>query len=244
MTNKVERDLRRLKVYTITLSVLCGILLLAAFSAMNERRRFAEIDVERINIVGRNGEVEMVISNRDRLPGPGNIATGKFGKRVGLKAAGILFYDNRGNESGGILDASGERNGKSLSGSLLTFDKTGGDQVVGIQAEQLGAERKVGFNVWDQPNVSTEQQIEDGDEARILPLGPKRDALMQEASAQQRVFVGRLVDKTAVVALYDLNGRPRVRMMVGADGQPKIEFLDASGKVTQSLSGNAEKSAN
>jgi hypothetical protein len=244
MEDKLERDLRRLKACTITLSVLCAVVLLAAFSGISGRRRFREIDAERVNIVGPNGQIEMVISNKDSLPGPGNIATGRFGKREGMKAAGILFYDDNGDESGGILAGSQEQKGRSQAGSLLTFDKPGGDQVVGIQAEQLDSERKVGFNVWDQPDVSTDQQIRDGDEARSLPPGPERDALLQEASAHQRVFVGRLVDKSATVVLYDLNGRPRLRMVVGADGQPKIEFLNANGKVTRSLPDDSGRPGN
>ena len=58
---------------------------------------------------------------------------------------------------------------------------------------------------------------------------------MQQAAANQRVFIGRTSDKRASITLSDGNSRPRLRLSVGADGEAKLEFLDASGKVTQSL---------
>jgi len=58
---------------------------------------------------------------------------------------------------------------------------------------------------------------------------------MQQAAAQDRVFIGRSFDKSATVTLFDPNGRPRVRMAVGQDGEPKLEFLDASGNVLETL---------
>ena len=73
----------------------------AAF-AQNGRRKFEEIDVERVNFVEKNGQVKMVIANKARLPGPGNIVSGKLGQREGLKGPGILFYNEKGDECGGL----------------------------------------------------------------------------------------------------------------------------------------------
>jgi hypothetical protein len=38
--------------------------------------------------------------------------------------------------------------------------------------------------------------------------------------------------------LADLKGRPRLRLVVDSLGAPKIEFLDASGRVTAHLPAN------
>jgi hypothetical protein len=232
MESKLQREVRLLRAYTAILTLLCIVLLVSAFArGDNRKQRFGEIDAERVNIVETNGQVEMVISDKDHLPGPGNIVSGKFGERQGLKESGILFYNDSGDESGGILYGSQG----NTAGSILTFDKHSGDQVLFLQSEEDGARRKVGFNVLDQPDVSPEEQNRNWDEAHSLQPGPQRDALMQQAVAHQRVFVGRSVDQSAVVALFDANGKPRIRMIVGPNGDPKIEFLDSAGKVLQAL---------
>jgi hypothetical protein len=49
------------------------------------------------------------------------------------------------------------------------------------------------------------------------------------------VFVGTSTDKTSAVTLYDGNSRPRLRLSVTVEGEPKLEFLDGNGKVLQVL---------
>lgn len=234
MESKLEKEVRILKAYTASTTVLLAVFALAAF-AQNGWRKFEEIDVERVNVVEKNGQIKMVISNKARLPGPGNIASGKLGQREGLKGPGILFYNEKGDECGGLQYISQEQEGTFVAGSLLAFDKYAGDQVIGLKFEENNAKRKVGLNVWDQPDVSAEAQNKNWNEAQKLEPGPERDALMQQAVAYNRVFVGRSFDKSATVTLFDPNGRPRVRMAVGPDGEPKLEFLDAGGKVLQTL---------
>ena len=150
METKLEKDVRVLKGYAVVGTLLCAVFVLAAFTAQSRKQKFEEIDVERINVVEKDGQVKMVISNKERLPGPGNIVSGKFGERVGLKGSGILFYNEKGDECGGLQNISQEQDGKYVASSLLTFDKYNGDQVMGIKFEENNAKRKVGFNVWDQ----------------------------------------------------------------------------------------------
>jgi hypothetical protein len=58
---------------------------------------------------------------------------------------------------------------------------------------------------------------------------------MQEVGAFQRVFVGRGLNKAAILTLSDGNGRPPIRIAVAQAGEAKLEFLDAGGKVVQTL---------
>jgi hypothetical protein len=83
--------------------------------------------------------------------------------------------------------------------------------------------------------VSPEEQRKDFEEAKKLKTGPDRDRLMQQAVAAQRVFIGRSFNRSANVTLFDANGRPRLRLSVGPEGYPKLEFLDAEGNITQTL---------
>jgi hypothetical protein len=47
-----------------------------------------------------------------------------------------------------------------------------------------------------------------------------------------RVYVGRDVNRAAIIDLADPQGRSRIRMRVDSLGTPSLEFLDANGTVT------------
>jgi hypothetical protein len=237
MESKLAKELRWLKIYVLVVTLMTAVLALTAFARQGGRQRFEEIDVERINLVEKDGHVKLVIANKERLPGPGNIVSGKFTPRQGLKGPGILFYNEKGDESGGFSWMSSEDARSYAVASRLAFDKYNGDQLLGLQYEERDGRRKAGFNVWDQPDASPAEQRKNYEDAHKLQPGPERDKLMQQAVAYQRVFVGRSSNRSAEVTLCDANGRPRLRLSVAADGDPKLEFLDTAGKVTQTLPG-------
>src|SRR5262245_11401030 len=90
MQTKLERDVRFLKIYAAVATLLCAVFVLAAF-AQARNQKFDEIDVERINIVERDGKLRMVISNRDRQH-PG-ISDGKLIPRPNGRPPGMLFFN-------------------------------------------------------------------------------------------------------------------------------------------------------
>ncbi len=236
METRMERDIRIVKMYAVMATLLIALpsyVGLTAMAAQTRNQKFDEIDVERINIVERDGKIKLVIANKERLPGP--VVGGKTYERVGLKSPGILFYNDKGDESGGLRTASTEGGGKYVAGGGLAFDKYDGDEVIGMRYNDENGSRTVGLRILDQPDASAEEQKRNFDEARKLPPGPERDALRQQAVAAPRVFVGRSADRSATVTLSDANGRPRLRMSVAAGGEAKLEFLDVDGKVLQTL---------
>jgi hypothetical protein len=62
------------------------------------RQKVDEIDVERINIVEKDGKLRMVISNRERQH-PG-ITDGKLMPRPDGRAPGMLFFNHKGERNG------------------------------------------------------------------------------------------------------------------------------------------------
>jgi len=71
-----------------------------------------------------------------------------------------------------------------------------------------------------------------------MPEGPDRAralAAMKGATGSTRLFAGKTADRSAVVALSDPQGRPRLRMMVDTSGDARIEFLDATGRVASTV---------
>ena len=88
METKLEREVRFLKAYVVGGTLLGVVLVLTAFTLQSTRQKFGEIDVERINIVEKDGKLRMVISNEERQH-PG-IVNGKIIKRTGPRPPGFF----------------------------------------------------------------------------------------------------------------------------------------------------------
>ena len=241
MQDKLEKEVRLLKAYAAVATLACVVLVVSAFTAQGRRQKFEEIDVERINVVERDGKLKVVISNRERFPDL--ILDGKAsGARQGNTSAGLLFYNEKGDESGALLHSGSWKDGKAEAGAGLYLDQFNQDQIVGVNYIESGGTRYAGLSVWDRPEaVSTADFLKRRDAIGKMPEGAEKaeaqKKLREEASPAQRVFVGKSRDRNAGVFLYDARGRTRIRMQVAADGTPRLEFLDEAGRVIDSLPG-------
>lgn len=243
MDAQIRRELRMLKGYALVVTVLLGTISLTAFRQSTQKQRFTEIDVERINIVEKNGNLRMVISNRERSIGP--IYKGKpFGYAGGTRP-GIIFFNDEGTENGG-LTFTGQRNpdGTFRASSGFSFDQFNQDQVLYLQYNDQNGRRNMGLTVADRADADIYDLVAQRDSiVKANPEGPARNAALQKWAEPrngvplfaQRVYVGRDVTKAAVVNLSDRNGKTRIRMMVDSVGTPSLEFLDETGKVTSRL---------
>src|SRR5688572_27232239 len=99
MDQKIIRDIRILKWYSFLITIL---LVLFAFHYFrtNAKSHFTEIDVERINIVEKNGQLKMVISNKEKQH-PGLVAGKSLPPRE--RDAGIIFFNSSSEECGGLV---------------------------------------------------------------------------------------------------------------------------------------------
>jgi len=236
MENKLEKEVRFLKIYAVVATLFCAVFFLSAFALQNKKQKFAEIDVERINIVEKDGKLRMVISNQERQH-PG-IVNGKIIERNGPRRPGMIFFNHLGDEMGGLI--FGDNGGNGHFG-LLTFDKVRNDQTIGFRhLESDNGTYQTGLEMWQQPNLPSDVVGAKWEAARKIPDETARKAAMQalidnNESTTQRLFLGKRRDNTTSLEMSDIKGRPRIRMVVGADGEPKLEFLDVSGKVIQTL---------
>jgi len=243
MDAQVRRELRMLKGYAIVVTVLLGTISLTAFRQSTQKQRFTEIDVERINVVEKNGNLRMVISNRERSIGP--IYKGKPFGYAGGSRPGIIFFNDEGTENGG-LTFTGQRNpdGSFRASSGFSFDQFNQDQVLYLQYADNNGRRNMGLTVADRADVDIYDLVAERDSImKVHPEGPARTAAIQKWAEPrngvplfaQRVYVGRDNNKAALVNLSDRNGKPRIRLMVDSLGTPSLEFLDETGKVTSRL---------
>lgn len=227
-----------LTAYTIISTSLTGALAIAAFSHTMERPKFKEIDVERINIVERDGRVRMTLSNAERSPGwihHGKLIPGR------PKNAGMIFYNDEGEEDGGLI-FGGKKVGDSVtSWGHLSFDQYDQDQDIAIDLSEEKGRRGEAIRFADRPNNSLWDQVAKAAALdSTMPAGPARDSAKAAlfGGVAQRVYVGRNEDKVAMVRLSDGSGHPRLRLTVDSAGAATIEFLDQSGKVTRRISGS------
>src|SRR4029078_8965968 len=103
--------------------------------------------------------------------------------------------------------------GRAHCGSL-SFDKVRNDQAVGFRyLESDNGTYQTGVEIWQQPDLPSDQNL----------------------SIQPRLSLAKRRNDAAELLMYDVKGRPRIRMQVAPDGTPKLEFLDEAGKVTYSL---------
>jgi hypothetical protein len=243
MDNDIRRELRLLKGYAIVITALLGSVSLAAFRQASQKQKFTEIDVERINVVEKDGKLRMVISNRDRSIGP--IYKGKpFGYKGGTRP-GIIFFNDEGTENGGLtFTGKREPDGTFRSSSGFSFDQYNQDQVVYLQYNDNNGRRNMGLTIADRADADIYDLVAERDSiVKAVPEAAAQRAALEKWAAPRngvplfapRVYVGRDVTKAALVNLSDRNGKPRLRLMVDSLGTPSLEFLDAAGTVTSRL---------
>ncbi len=243
MDEKIQKKLRFLEAYVVVSMLLFAVLIFIAAKTPDRKVKFDEIDAQRINILGRDGKLRLVISNNERSPGP--IIGGMTMKtREGKRGAGLIFFNDQGDECGGMTWHGKEENGKINAGGGLMFDQFNQDQTVGITYSQVNDQRTSGLRVWERsltPMAAFAKKVND---IELMKDGPAKTEAMKRLRAEavasgmggaERVFVGRNTKDAATVSLADPKGKPRLLLSVDGAGTPSLEFLDEDGKVIYRL---------
>ncbi len=176
--------------------------ILASFTVLKES--FEEITVKRINIVDESGENRIVISNQERIPNP--IIAGKEYQRR-MKPAGIIFYDEKGDEVGGIALSSVNETGIRA----IAFDYANADAIGLLTQEDLNGK-----------NFNAGIVINDKDLSGKPGSNISRMKLMTE-------------NGNAGLIINDAKENPRIKIMVDSLGNPLIHVFDENGKLSKEL---------
>src|SRR5688572_24965713 len=146
MRRRLRRDIRLLKasaaISTLAITLLTGLGLAQAPPA---RQRFQEIDVERINVIERDGRVRLVLSNAERQADA--VIDGRTIAPGRRRPAGMIFFNEEGDEVGGLVFAGGRQNGIPQASGSLTFDQFKQDQTVALQYAENGGRRRAGLAI-------------------------------------------------------------------------------------------------
>ena len=243
MDKAVRRELRILRLHAMITTPLLIVVSLAAFrQGTQPRQKITELDVERINVVEPDGNYRMVISNRTRSIGP--IYKGKpFGYRGGTRP-GIIFFNDEGTENGG-LTFTGQRgpDGRFQASNHLSFDQFDQDQVVVLNYQDNNGRRQMGLSFGDRADVNIYDLVQQRDSINKMADTAARNAALRQLMGPRngvplyapRVYIGRDVNKNAILNLADPTGKTRARFLVDSLGVARLEFLDANGRVTHTL---------
>ncbi|REC42519.1 hypothetical protein [Chryseobacterium pennipullorum] len=228
---KLIREVRTLKIYAGVLTVMCFLFFFLAFkNGSNEH--FKEIDVERINIVEKDGTLKMVISNKERQhPGLVNHKALKPRERE----AGLIFFNSIGDECGGLVYDGNEKE----SGMVYSVDQRNTDQVMQLQYFEAAGKDKnrvYGLKLWDRPDdFPLEKIIKFEDSLKKLndPAASKKAyaKLREEGKlTNERFFAGKTADGDVGIFIRDTKGKVRLKLYVDKNNQTHIESLDDNGK--------------
>ena len=225
-----------LRAYIVISSLMLVGLTTAAFRQAVPQN-LGEITVERINVVDRDGTLRMVIANKDRMH-PG-VMDGKTIDRP-RPVAGIIFFNDEGDEVGGLAYSGKAANGQRTASASIMFDQLKQDQTIGFRYGEANGQRSAALEIWDRSETPLSQLIEQLNQANKIADAAQREAAIRAARAAappapRRVFVGKTPERAASIALSDANGKPRITLTVDATGNPRIELLDADGKVVSRL---------
>ena len=229
---RLERRLQRQQLIAgVAVALLCAALAMATVQAQTARQRITELDVERLNVVEPDGQLVMSLANTARLPDP--LLGGKT-LETGRNGPGIIFFDGKGWEVGGLTYGTRANGGAT---GHFSFDQFHNDQVVYMQYDDNGSTNKrAGLFVMDRARTPTLDEIVRlrGEQASASAERKAAIDAQLRGTAAQRVFVGA-ENETAMVRLRDRQGRERIRLAVDQQGAARLEFLDAAGAVVERL---------
>lgn len=226
-----RKELTFLRAYALFTAIGFLSIVAYAFNTTNNRK-FETIDVERINVVEKNGDLKLVISNSEQQHS-GAINGKPIPKRQ--RPAGMIFFNSMGDECGGLIYDAMDKE----AGLVLSVDKYGDDQVMQLQYSENTElkKRKYGLQLWDFPKEDTFDvrmsrfneisKLKTKKEKQQAYLKMQKDSLL----SNERMFVGKKINNELGVFINDNTGKPRIKIYIDKNNKPKMEFFDEEGKL-------------
>ncbi len=237
----MNKELIFLRTFAVA-TVMGMVVITSSAFKQNGNQKFSEIDVERINIIEKDGTVKMVITNVDRFPNGSDVINNRPTNEKRKKRSGMLFFNEDGIECGGfIYDGQKTENGHS-SGLSLTYDQYDGDQVMQLltQGYQQGDRRFVSSSLAFNDRPSNESQLKTSEIMKELDALREKDPEKMKEKYKQyqeegllggvpRVMLGKSRSQNNGLFLFDDKGMPRAMFYVDKENNAKLDFFDDQG---------------
>ena len=229
------------KLPLINLILLIGIIAYLLISTdknqnYNENKIIPEITTERLNIVGKDGNKYVVLSNPEKQA----LATIN-GKPINPEEterniAGLLFFNEDGDEIGGLVYGIDSTD----SYQLLTFDQRKNDQIMALRKDEYLEDGKwkkqYGLLLQERSEKQSNVIISELNNIRSIKDSITRENEFKkfyndpENLAPQRLFIGRTYSEYVGLFLMDKNNKPRLQIYLDENGEPHIESFDENGE--------------
>ncbi|MGN6212523.1 hypothetical protein [Parafilimonas sp.] len=177
----------------------------------------------------------MVLSNETRQHS-GRINGRDIPKRE--RPPGIIFFDNNGNECGGLVyNESREGYKVNMMMSFIMDNYRNGQVVQMIDDEtyngnQAAVRRGLAINefpVGADMGVLIDKMNNINKMKDTAERNKQLQVLFKSAGSKRRLFLGRTRENQSGVFLYDNAGRPRFEIYVDSSGSPQMMLLDSLG---------------
>jgi len=206
---------------------------------MSNKEIIKELNVEKINIVESDGKVKMTLFNSKNIPSmiieEEDILPGH---RSDDGVSGVMFYNNEGDECGGLIYGSNkDENGNHEMGMTLTFDQYKQDQVLQLLLTEQNGIQNYGLSIFDRPKKHMRETLKDLEEIKNAKDEIAREQAYVNAMRGNhlRLFTGKDSKGIVKTAMYDSEGKERIRMYIDENDIPHLEFLDQKGNIVTSL---------
>lgn len=241
MEKQLNKKVNFLMIYAIISTVLFAYILFSSFTHHDPKVNMDELTLKRLNIVGEDGSLRLVISNENRQHS-GRVDGKDQPQRN--RPAGILFFNTDGDECGGLLYEVNHKDSTDYSSSSFTMDQYRNDQVIQILNEETYNNGRTeifrGYRVNEYPKGSTlASKFEKMSELKKIKDPEKREARKKEvwrtSIERTRLFLGIDPDSLDGLFLFDHEGKPRMKIYVDQDGTPRFEIIHQDGTVKDIL---------
>ena len=206
-----------LKLYVFASTLAIVFLLFSSFKDKDNKLQLDELTVKRVNVVSEDGSLRMVLSNETRQH-PGRINGKDLPARE--RAQGILFFNNEGDECGGLTYAGFKKDGAVNSMLSFTADQYRQDQVLQILNSEYYSNKDTsierGIAIADYPVGSNIGELLEQYE-QIQKMNDKQaqqqklTELTSKYSSRNRLFIGRTAKNEAGIFLSGPDGEAKLK---------------------------------
>lgn len=240
MEANLIRQVRQLQVVVAVLLVATLLLVVNLFHPLVSRQRFKLLEAERINVREADGTLRAALSNA------AGFREGDRAKDGGTRIGGLMFYNEEGEETGGLVYRGRAIPGGQDADVSLTMDQYRQDQVVYLHHEEFKDSTSLkiddGLTVNQRPDFTGIKQEYDiyGQLEKLSPEAQdslKLRSLQDGRIGTRRLFLGvqrGVRDHTpyndAGVFIKNRWGQYAIKLYVDNDNKPHFEVYDPLGK--------------
>jgi hypothetical protein len=241
ITKKLVRKINFLTAYAIVSALIISFFAFSSFSQKDKNEKLDELTVKKITIIGEDNLPRMVLSNETRQH-PGRMNGKEWEKRE--RPSGIIFFNNQGDECGGLVFQTKEENGKVISGMSFTMDNYKDDQVLQILNDEYYSdgtayiERGISINQFPIGSNIDERNNKLKELRAIVDEKEREDKindLMKTEGSVNRLFIGKTKGNSSGLFLAGPDGSPKMMIYVDDKGIPKIQTFGENGEMIDFL---------